>query len=112
MCVVYVHTNIQSLLFQYVYVSTTADVSLLLFLFQSVWGSYWVEGKWGYSCCHSLIRNSFCTGEAGKRAARRGNVIGLSKKKREEDDIEEEVTSLVEVCGHISACLCTVDTCM
>jgi len=31
-----------------------------------VWGSYWQEGSWGYACCHSFVRNSYCTGEAGK----------------------------------------------
>lgn len=28
-----------------------------------------VEGQWGYGCCHSLIKNSYCTGEAGKHVA-------------------------------------------
>ncbi|RXG55162.1 Pre-mRNA-splicing factor SLU7 [Armadillidium vulgare] len=32
----------------------------------SVWGSYWKDGRWGYKCCHSFIKNSYCTGEAGK----------------------------------------------
>lgn len=32
----------------------------------SVWGSYWSNGEWGYKCCHSLVKNSYCTGEAGK----------------------------------------------
>lgn len=35
----------------------------------SVWGSYWQDGKWGYKCCYSFIKNSYCTGESGKRAA-------------------------------------------
>lgn len=34
----------------------------------AVWGSYWTEGQWGYRCCHSLIKNSYCTGAAGKEA--------------------------------------------
>ena len=34
----------------------------------SVWGSYWREGQWGYSCCHSLVKLSYCTGEAGRLA--------------------------------------------
>lgn len=34
----------------------------------SVWGSWWSNFKWGYGCCHSLIKNSYCTGEEGKRA--------------------------------------------
>ncbi|KAK8737625.1 hypothetical protein OTU49_004562 [Cherax quadricarinatus] len=33
----------------------------------SVWGSYWRDGMWGFSCCHSFVKNSYCTGEAGKR---------------------------------------------
>jgi len=35
----------------------------------AVWGSWWHDGDWGYSCCHSKVRNSFCTGEEGKKAA-------------------------------------------
>ena len=46
----------------------------------SVWGSYWEDGQWGYQCCHSMIRNSYCTGEAG-RAAAADKVI-----KKESDD--------------------------
>lgn len=34
----------------------------------SVWGSWWAGFKWGYSCCHSFIKNSYCTGEDGKLA--------------------------------------------
>ncbi|PVU93252.1 hypothetical protein BB559_003378 [Furculomyces boomerangus] len=25
-----------------------------------VWGSYWKSGKWGYSCCHQTVKNSYC----------------------------------------------------
>jgi len=32
----------------------------------TVWGSYWCEGKWGYKCCHSFLKKSYCTGSAGK----------------------------------------------
>ncbi|CAF2119501.1 unnamed protein product [Rotaria magnacalcarata] len=28
----------------------------------SVWGSYWRNHRWGYACCHSLLRQSYCTG--------------------------------------------------
>jgi pre-mRNA-processing factor SLU7 len=35
---------------------------------RSVWGSFWSDGQWGYNCCHSTIYNSYCVGEAGKRA--------------------------------------------
>ena len=33
---------------------------------QSVWGSYWKNGRWGFGCCHSLEKNSYCLGEQGK----------------------------------------------
>ncbi|KAJ3410420.1 mRNA splicing protein [Chytridiales sp. JEL 0842] len=36
----------------------------------SVWGSFWRHGQWGYACCHSFIRQAYCTGEAGKEAAK------------------------------------------
>ena len=26
----------------------------------SVWGSYWKDGAWGYHCCHSFMKNSYC----------------------------------------------------
>ncbi|XP_019864689.2 pre-mRNA-splicing factor Slu7 [Aethina tumida] len=32
----------------------------------SVWGSFWKAGHWGYKCCHSFIKNSYCLGESGK----------------------------------------------
>lgn len=34
----------------------------------SVWGSWWSNFTWGFACCHSIIKNSYCTGEAGKAA--------------------------------------------
>lgn len=35
---------------------------------QHIWGSYWKEGRWGYKCCHSFFKYSYCTGEAGKES--------------------------------------------
>ena len=34
----------------------------------SVWGSWWSDFRWGYACCHSFVKNSYCTGEEGRRA--------------------------------------------
>ncbi|KAK7426720.1 mRNA splicing protein [Neonectria magnoliae] len=34
----------------------------------STWGSWWANFKWGYSCCHSFVKNSYCTGDEGKEA--------------------------------------------
>ncbi|KAI1343346.1 Pre-mRNA splicing Prp18-interacting factor-domain-containing protein [Xylariaceae sp. FL0016] len=33
-----------------------------------VWGSWWSNFRWGYACCHSFIKNSYCTGEDGRKA--------------------------------------------
>ena len=38
----------------------------------SVWGSFWKEGQWGYACCKSTVRNSYCL---GKSAAAAGNAM-------------------------------------
>ena len=35
----------------------------------SVWGSWWIDGQWGYTCCHQTVKNSYCTGRAGEGAA-------------------------------------------
>ncbi|KAL5015581.1 hypothetical protein ScPMuIL_007336, partial [Solemya velum] len=35
----------------------------------SVWGSYWCAGKFGFKCCHSMLKESYCTGAAGVAAA-------------------------------------------
>lgn len=39
----------------------------------SVWGSWWSNFQWGYSCCHSTIKNSYCTGKEGKAAYEEAN---------------------------------------
>lgn len=61
----------------------------------SVWGSYWKSGKWGYRCCHSLIKESYCTGEAGKEAAQ-NDLLSIQKGQGQEDEEEEEPKSLLE----------------
>lgn len=32
----------------------------------TVWGSFWRDGVWGFKCCESTIKNSYCVGENGK----------------------------------------------
>ncbi len=36
----------------------------------ATWGSFYDRrtGKWGFACCHSVIKNSYCTGAEGRRA--------------------------------------------
>lgn len=53
----------------------------------SVFGSWWYEFKWGYACCCSTVKNSYCTGEDGKKAFEaEGNMMMLPD---EEDEKEE-----------------------
>lgn len=40
-----------------------------------VWGSYWVNGSWGFKCCHSLIKNSYCVGDTGKQISSTAMMI-------------------------------------
>ncbi|CAG8521589.1 9940_t:CDS:10, partial [Ambispora leptoticha] len=35
----------------------------------TVWGSFWADGRWGYKCCRSFMKNSYCTGLIGIEAA-------------------------------------------
>lgn len=55
----------------------------------SVWGSWWSNFTWGYACCHSSIKNSYCTGEEGKAAweaaDRQKSGVDLVESKPEED---------------------------
>ena len=41
----------------------------------SIWGSWWSSFQWGYACCNSTIKNSYCTGEEGKLAFEEANKI-------------------------------------
>ena len=46
----------------------------------SVWGSWWYDFRWGYACCFSTVKNSYCTGEDGKEAFyQEGNMLLLSE---------------------------------
>uniref|UniRef100_A0A8C2GF08 Pre-mRNA-splicing factor SLU7 n=1 Tax=Cyprinus carpio TaxID=7962 RepID=A0A8C2GF08_CYPCA len=51
-----------------------------------IWGSYWKDGHWGYKCCHSMVKQSYCTGEAGKKVVVNSCIPF-------EDDEEEAQTS-------------------
>ncbi|XP_076250652.1 pre-mRNA-splicing factor Slu7 isoform X1 [Rhynchophorus ferrugineus] len=55
----------------------------------SVWGSYWKGGQWGYKCCHSFIKNSYCLGEAGKHSNSSENDSSIQTKLNECDSTEK-----------------------
>ncbi|KAF2109176.1 pre-mRNA-splicing factor SLU7 [Lophiotrema nucula] len=71
----------------------------------SVWGSWWSNFQWGYACCHSTTKNSYCTGEEGKQAfeaadrLRTGaDFVEVPKEIawKEEEALEEHVPNAVE----------------
>ncbi|XP_066922401.1 pre-mRNA-splicing factor SLU7-like [Clytia hemisphaerica] len=59
----------------------------------SVWGSFWETFRWGYACCHSFIKQSYCTGEAGKVARNTDTPLDrvtlFQRKGGQEEDKEE-----------------------
>ncbi|KAL9887286.1 pre-mRNA-splicing factor Slu7-like isoform 1-T1 [Glossina fuscipes fuscipes] len=44
----------------------------------TVWGSYW-NGRWGYKCCKSFIRNSYCVGAKEPEVTADLMIYGLEK---------------------------------
>lgn len=59
----------------------------------SVWGSWWSNFTWGYACCHSTVKNSYCTGEEGKEAfAEMENLLLEEPKEAEEQAQDDEET--------------------
>ncbi|XP_060576585.1 pre-mRNA-splicing factor SLU7-like [Ruditapes philippinarum] len=49
----------------------------------SVWGSYWHAGSWGFKCCCSTIKESYCTGQAGIDAAHERSLIPVEEEQEE-----------------------------
>jgi len=64
----------------------------------TVWGSFWKDGLWGYKCCYSFVKNSYCAGDTGKAALLDGETITLEPGVNASDEEEEieEPKSLLE----------------
>ncbi|RDW86203.1 mRNA splicing protein SLU7 [Aspergillus mulundensis] len=61
---------------------------------KSVWGSWWHNFQWGYACCFSTVKNSYCTGEGGKRAFEEtGNMLLLPEDEPEQPLPEADETA-------------------
>ncbi|XP_054717231.1 pre-mRNA-splicing factor SLU7-like [Uloborus diversus] len=60
---------------------------------KSVWGSFWHDFRWGYKCCRSFIKNSYCTGSAGIEAVHEASTL-ISSKIEEQDNINKYESSL------------------
>ena len=46
-----------------------------------IWGSFYNDGQWGYACCSSTLRNSYCVGEKGKELYVAGEKNDSDKKR-------------------------------
>lgn len=46
----------------------------------SVWGSWWRNFEWGYACCHSVVKNSYCTGDEGRVAFEQAEEMWIGGK--------------------------------
>lgn len=53
----------------------------------SVFGSYWNNGRWGYKCCKSFLKNSYCCKQSigAEIDAEAPSTSGLSNKEHEEE---------------------------
>ncbi|XP_050206684.1 pre-mRNA-splicing factor SLU7-A-like [Mercurialis annua] len=60
----------------------------------TVWGSWWRDHQWGYKCCKQTIRNSYCTGAAGIKAAEAATDLMRANIARKE--VNEELPEPVE----------------
>ena len=63
----------------------------------SVWGSWWSNFKWGYACCHSVIKNSYCTGSQGREAFEEADKLRTGGVLAEEEPVKEIEWSFSEV---------------
>jgi len=57
----------------------------------TVWGSWWRDFKWGYACCHATIKNSYCTGEDGKKALEEADRLREAGPEAEVEADSEEI---------------------
>ena len=62
----------------------------------SVWGSWWKNFNWGYQCCHSTIRNSYCVGEEGKKAFEEAEALRLGLRDAENDKERKNIDCVAE----------------
>ncbi|CAH7685422.1 Pre-mRNA splicing Prp18-interacting factor-domain-containing protein [Phakopsora pachyrhizi] len=64
----------------------------------SVWGSWFstTKGIWGYSCCHSMTKQSYCTGRAGIEAESREQDLEVDLSSKAQSVNSSNNKSLIE----------------
>uniref|UniRef100_A0A2M4ADC8 Pre-mRNA-splicing factor SLU7 n=1 Tax=Anopheles triannulatus TaxID=58253 RepID=A0A2M4ADC8_9DIPT len=56
----------------------------------TVWGSFWSNGTWGYRCCESTIKNSYCVGDNGKGAIMKPRIESEQPDDGDDDDDDDD----------------------
>ena len=70
----------------------------------AVWGSFWKGGIWGYACCRSHQKGSYCTGAKGIAAAEAaGDLMLENLKRREAARLAEEELNERDDAGDVNA---------
>lgn len=76
------------------------DEDVLVNNHTKIWGSYWNQGKWGYACCHSCVKSSYCIGIKGiedEKAAEELMKANMERaKERAHEKREENSKKLTE----------------
>ncbi len=73
-----------------------------------MWGSFWKDGQWGFQCCHSVIKNSYCTGERSKdiEEEKISSAVSVNASKvvdlREDNDDDEDDDEDSRISKHIA----------
>ncbi|GMR33982.1 hypothetical protein PMAYCL1PPCAC_04177, partial [Pristionchus mayeri] len=62
----------------------------------SVFGSFWANGRWGFRCCHSFVKQSYCIGEQGYAVNDEMAALPTMTKKEAKEEPKEEKKEEVE----------------
>jgi len=54
-----------------------------------IWGSYWNAGKWGYACCHSCVKSSYCIGIKGIEDGKAAEELMIQNMERAKERAKE-----------------------
>ncbi|KAI5245983.1 hypothetical protein E4T42_06557 [Aureobasidium subglaciale] len=60
----------------------------------AVFGSWWKNFEWGYACCHSTMKNSYCVGEAGKTASSNASKLSTGALLEDPSTLESKATEV------------------
>ncbi|XP_073824833.1 pre-mRNA-splicing factor Slu7 [Musca autumnalis] len=62
----------------------------------TIWGSYYNAGRWGYKCCKSFIKNSYCVGMKDPETITESSTITSNEKPAEDGSLGSKPTNDAE----------------